>query len=284
MFDIRSDEWADKRINIDLNEFKKGIDFAYKNKCDGITLSGPVGKKEYSVDFNLFEKLGDTLSFLSIPSTVKLEDQKNMDGLYSLKKLKKLVLESQKPAFDLSLFPQLKQISIEYWPGLKGMVTLKNLEALVLRKFPGSDLEELKPLTSLKRLHIYQSKIKTVRGLGNFQKLEELNLSYNNNLSDLPDIDKVSSLKKIHIEKCEKLADVKFKKCHIKELFISKIHSLDNILELKYLELLTFWDLEDGDLTPALKLQSIKEIRFHPQKKNYTHTKEQINLLITKRK
>ncbi len=282
-FNIFDNGWSKKVISADLNEFDSAIEFIKENKCDGLQLQSPAGTTEVIPDFQKFKSIADLLLYLSIDSSNKLKKVENVKGIYELKNLQKLVLAKEAFELDLSHFKKLHETGVEYSSKLKGLSKHTELEILVLRKYPKGDLTEFTALKNLRKFHVYQSKIISAKGIDELQNLEEVNFSFNKDLNNIQDVLKLQKLQKVHIEKCEKLADFNFdKNTTIRELFITSVSSLKNIEKLTGLEMITFWDLKDGDLTPLLKLPALKEIRFHPHKKHYSHTKEEINKLLKK--
>jgi internalin A len=279
MFSIRSDKWSNKRVQIHLNEYEAGLKFVIDNKCDGIDLVGSIGLEKVTVDLGLLEKVSKQLTYISIGPDIKLEQHQNVSGLYSLKKLQKLILKDQSSPIDFSEFPNLIQIGIEgYSKKFINLEKLSKLETLVITKYSEKDLTKIRGLTSLKVLHIYQSKIENLKGIEMLKRLEELSLVGNSGLNDIAHVASHTSLQKLHVEKCKKLTDFSFLKGskNIKELFIDKLDSIGFIEKMLNLEKIHFWDSKDGDMTPLLKNKNLQIINFFPNKRHYSHTLEEI--------
>ncbi|HSH64985.1 MAG TPA: hypothetical protein VLB84_04110, partial [Bacteroidia bacterium] len=260
-FNILETNWSKKSIMANLNDFDEAIDFVKENKCDGLQLRSPSVATEVVPDFKHFEQIADLLTFLSIDSSNKLKKVKNVDGIYELQNLQKLVLAKEAIPLDLFKLKKLKEIGLEYSPKLKGLGELAELEIFVLRKYPKTDLTEFSSLKNLKTFHIYQSKIESAKGIETLTNLEQLNFSLDAVLKDISEVLSLKKLKKLHIERCEELINFSFDTTNtsIKELFISTLSSLKQIENLKGLETINFSDLKDGDMTPLLKLPSFKE-------------------------
>lgn len=283
-FDIFDSGWSTRTISADLDRFDEAIDFIVRNGCDGLQLRSPATTDEVVPDFRRFEEVSDLLIHLSIDSSGKLKRARDPDGIYALSRLQKLVLAKERLEIDVSRFGELREMGIEYSPGISGLAGCAALQTLVLRKYPKSDLAELSPLGRLSRLHVYQSKITSVDGIEGLGELEEVALSYNSGLSDVHGIPRSAKVRKLHLERCERLAAFRFdENSTVRELFITSIASAGNVERLSALELITFWNLLDGDLAAFLTLPSLKEIRFHPQKKHYSHAEEEINRLLRAR-
>lgn len=285
-FDIFQNGWSSKVITAHLNEFNEAIDFIQANDCNGLQLQSPIGVNSFVPDFIRFEAISKNLTYLSIDTSGTLKQVDNFHGIYLLDGLEKLGLAKENFEIDLSKFRNLKQLGLEYWSKVKGLSDLRSLEILVLRKYKASDLSEICSLAQLKTLHVYQSQIITSKGIEALDSLEELTFAYDRRLENISESFSLKNLRKIRIEKCDNLSTITVDKANntIKEFFISKINSIQSLVNLKALELLTLWELVDGDLNPILKMPSIKEVRFHPHKKHYTHTKEEINNLIKQKK
>lgn len=101
------------------------------------------------------------------------------------------------------------------------------------------------------------------------------------NISSLSELNKLETL---YIEKCKLLGGFGFLTGNktIKNLFLSEVDSLDFIPTMKSIKNLKFWELKDGNLTYLLNSPSLEKVEFYPQKKHYTHKKEEINSLINK--
>lgn len=278
MFSIRNDHWSNKRVKVDLNDFEAGVDYILNNHCDGIDLRGPIGSDKIIADFSVLKKIAHQITYMSIGSDVELQRHKNTDALYDVIALQKLILEKQTIDLDFSKLPNLIYLGIEHSENCRNISSLKKLETLVLRKYKGKDLSVLTGLNALKTLHVYQSSIENLVGIADFHHLEALTLSFNKKLNSPAIINALPQLKKLHIEKCPLVTKVDFLKQNktIEDLFISELESLHFTCNMPSLKKINFWNVEDGDLTPLLKTPGLMDVSFHPNRKNYSHTKDQI--------
>jgi internalin A len=96
-------------------------------------------------------------------------------------------------------------------------------------------------------------------------------------MQDLPalkvgnEINKLTSLRDLHVEKCGWTDFSNLRLDSLRTLFVSKAQSLRFIKQLKKLDDLDFWDCVDGDLSPILAHPSLTRINFYPEKKHYSH-------------
>ncbi|EID8069431.1 toxin [Escherichia coli] len=271
-----------KYIIIHANQLKEGIVYAEKIKIHQIQLRGVLGDNcaDMVVDFSNFEKLTGTLKIISFAD--EIDGIINFESIYLLENIEKINIQhKQNFNIDVSSFPKLKHLGSECWNGLKNINNASGLVSLVIYKYAEINLENISNLKKLQLLHIYSSKIKTLNGIEELP-IKELFLVKNNYLEKLNDIQKMKSLKILHIEKCKKIINFSFLENNktIESLFISDVDSFNFIPSMKNINALRFWNLQDGDLNYLLSSATLKYVDFHPQKKNYTHKKEEVNKLI----
>lgn len=110
-------------------------------------------------------------------------------------------------------------------------------------------------------------------------------LQYLNNLEDAHALSKLTGLERLQIEKCKQLTDLSFLKENstIKELQVSDVDSLEFVNSMKNLHKINFWNCKDGDLSPLLECPSLREVSFYPEKRHYSHKKDEINHLLQER-
>ncbi len=273
-------------VKIHANQFEDGIEFAKKNNCNEIQLTGPLGQSIDAIDFKPLDLVKEQLTDISFYGFKDVKKIDSFDAIYSLKKLKRIsIQEKQSFKIDLSRFPSLTELGSEYWKGLEHLTECNNLIKLTLTKYTGKDLKEFTQLKKLAVLHLYSSKTETLSGVDKIIELKELNLTRDTALASLEGINHANKLQKLHIEKCKLLTDYAILKKNktISDLFIDNLDSIDFVASMTALEKITFWDCKDGDMAPLLKVPRLKEVAFYPNRKHYTHTKEQINELIKKR-
>lgn len=164
---------------------------------------------------------------------------------------------------------------------------LQNLKSLIFHEVKNLDITKLKSDT-LEYLSITQCKIYSLRGIEQLKNLDVLDIAYCRSLRDISSIIKLEKLRIIEIESCNGILNVEvigqlpnlvtlwfenMSKCDFN--FISNLHSAQSIrcilLEncgkissikfidsYKSMEAFCAFDtnIEDGDLTPLLRMQS----------------------------
>ncbi len=285
VFQIRSDKRANKRIKIGLNNYEEGIQFAIQNNCDGIDLLWPIGLEKIIVDLKLLEPLSHQLKFLSIDSSFKIHEHKNIHSIYTLKNLEKVILKNLNYSIDFWQFPNLIQIGMDYSKKFTNIDKLVKLETLVVWKYNEIDLTKISGLKSLRVLHLYNSKIEHLTGIEKLHNITELNLSGNNKLNDISILNSMSNIQKLHIERCSGLQDLWYMTDNktLKDLFITEIKSINFISKMTNLEKIYFRDCYDGILDPLFKCKSLKTACITKNKRHYTHTQSEINEYLNKK-
>lgn len=88
------------------------------------------------------------------------------------------------------------------------------------------------------------------------------------------------------IEKCKQLTYLSFlaDNSTIKDLQVSDVNSLEFVKSMKNLHKINFWNCKNGDLSPLLECPSLREVSFHPERRHYSHKKDEINNLLQERK
>ena len=70
------------------------------------------------------------------------------------------------------------------------------------------DFDDMSSYESLKRLDVLKTGIKSVKGIGNFKKLQWLSLDYERKLEDMSEIVRLAdTLRALSIENCPKITD-----------------------------------------------------------------------------
>ena len=195
-----------KYLIIHANQLEEGIEYASQINIRQIQIRGVLGREnlELIIDFKAIEKLSENLKVISINT---IDNQVvNFETVYALKNLEKIYLDKQKFKIDISRFPKLQHLGSEYWKGLE-FSEANSLTSLVIIKLPDTDLKRISKLKNLEILHIYSSKIKSLKGIENCLKLKELSLARNNTLEDVQAIKELNTLEQFEIEKCKKIID-----------------------------------------------------------------------------
>lgn len=272
---------------IDPEFISSGVEYANKNKLESIKIS-PLnaykvygftsGKELYSFRLDVSSlKKAFSIRRLGLSDHIGLNSEGILE-LYTLKDLKSLSFEHPSIKLDLSNFLKLETLYFKYNKGISNLGALKNLKDLLIFSLNIPNCEILQELSALEMLRLTRGNFTTLQGIENLKKVKRIDVAYNSKLTDAKAIASLSSLEKLHIEKCKLLTDFSFLKGNtsIKELFIDNLDSLEFVATMPNLEKINFWFCKDGNMSPLLESKSLKQINFYPNKKHYTHTIEEI--------
>lgn len=229
----------------------------------------------------------------------------NLNQLSVLPRLKKLGLWVDKVfTVDFCLFPKLEELEYYHTKQTENVDALINLKRLHIYNFKSNELEELKnmslleeltiwdakninlnglcQLTNLRMLHIVRSrKMTDISGLCNSNKLEELNFSYCNNIIDISVLSHISGLKTLRLFNCKQLQDLTqlVPNNTIENINISVLKDLLFLAGMKQLKSLCFDDVINGDISPLFSSISLEYVGL-VSKKKYSHTEKEVNQIL----
>lgn len=169
--------------------------------------------------------------------------------------------EQYKCTVDYSKIPGLTEICAAN-EGHIGYETVQSLEALwISNSKQHKNLEKISSSSNLQSVTCIQCNIQTLRGIGNYQKLEKLALFHNRSLLDISALNNVAvSLKMLCIENCPKIKDfsVLDSLINLEHLHLYGNNLLRNLEFLKNMpKLKTFcftMNVEDGDLSHCMSI------------------------------
>ena len=279
---IESNFWCKKRITIPVDELEEGILNAYKENCDGIYIIPSAKCVQY--DLRLLEMVSNSIKHLSFGEFLSIDKDNNIDGIYNLHHLKSLFLPRKYEEVDAEKINTLEVLSISLF-NIRNINSLDKLYLLSINALFGKDITPLLKLPSLTELILINTNIETLSGIENINKLKKLEISYNKKLKDISSINK-SNIKELKIINCKNIKNLNALKenDNLIELYCDKIDNLEFLLFMKRLKTFGFQKLDDGNLSYILKSPSIERVRFYPNKKYYTHTQDEINLLLSQKK
>lgn len=279
-FEVKS--WGPHRILwLESDRLQECIDFYYENHLDGIGISPYQGYDHDSLDF-----LRDYPDLRGI--ILVYADKFDLSPIEVLKSLRFITLSGYSKSFDFSQFPNIEDLRVEWHKTITLPKSSQNLRSLYLRKYdPASkSCVELPELPHLETLELVQSTITSLDGISRFTNLKRLCISY---CSQLVDVDCIGSLElnELEFETCKK---AKISQCiekvgSVRSLKISDCGKLPTVSFLKkmpHIERFSFVDtnIEDGDLSPCLKLQSVG----FTDKKHYSHKYQEVQRILKKQK
>lgn len=190
-----------KYLTIYADDFPEGIDFARQIKISQIQLINM--SNDIIIDLASIEKLSDYLLVISFVGNWR--NIVNFNSIYSLKNIRKIYIQQkQKFTIDISKFPNIIHLGCEYWSGVL-FNNAYSLTSLVLVKFSDDNLQQLIELKRLKILHVYSSKIRSLKGI-EYLPIEALYLARNKYLEDILVIEQLTLLRKLTIEKCRNIS------------------------------------------------------------------------------
>jgi hypothetical protein len=205
-------------------------------KIDGIELSVAGGRwgatwetnRDYDLTFLKFYKDIKAIR-IYLPGVTDIKPILNLDSLENLQlgefKDKKISLDLLGELSNLNCLSVVKQPN-----GLESITRLHKLEELALTGYPVDKLSFLNKLQNLKRLYIGFGTSKNIDTINQLENLEELDILWVKQLSDINAISKLTGLIKLKIED---------------EKQIKSLPDLSQLKQLKNIRLMNISTLED---------------------------------------
>jgi|694.fasta_scaffold56413_4 hypothetical protein len=205
-------------------------------KIDGIELSDAGGRwgatwetnRDYDLTFLKFYK-GIKAIRIYLPGVTDIKPILHLDSLENLQlgefKDKKISLDLLGELSNLNYLSVVKQPN-----GLESITRLDKLEELALTGYPVDKLSFLNKLQNLKRLYIGFGTSKNIDTINQLENLEELDILWVKQLSDINAISKLTGLIKLKIED---------------EKQIKSLPDLSQLKQLKNIRLMNISTLED---------------------------------------
>lgn len=243
---IRKNNYGEYVI-LDADNFREGITVIANNDIHQLQLRGSFNDK---FDFCFLLPIAELINVLSFSGFDSVCEIKNLEVLYSLKKLHTLFFfEKECFEIDVSRFENLTSLGTFYWEGISRLFNSNSLEKLVLSGFNDDNLCKMVSLCNLKELHLYQSKLLSLEYIEECANLLKLTLVNNPLLINASSISK-TDIKELRIEKCKKLheASYLFNNTSIEELFLDVVDSLYFVPSMKSLRKIYFLNCKDGNL------------------------------------
>ncbi|MEP7377237.1 MAG: hypothetical protein ABI675_27795 [Chitinophagaceae bacterium] len=275
-FKIRVNNNADKYLLLTNDNLSTAKGFMLDNGLRKAELNYVFGFTQESTDFFKDYSFVDDVAIIPAPNI-------DITGINHLKNLKRLrISHPHKQELDFMNFPLLEYASFDWNNKVKNLDKAINLKSLSIFKWKMEDFSFLSPLTNLEELKIVSSAIKDLGGLNTLVKLRTLELYINTKLTSLSGIDTVcATLTTLIIETCKQLNKIDEVSAlqNLENLEVNNcgnIDSLKPITGLKKLKRIRFVEstnILDGDISPCI---GRKLVAFQ-NRKNYTHTNEQID-------
>jgi len=259
-------------IFIESHRIDACMDYAARNGLAGIAISALAGFKLLDLSF--------LVRFPSVEHlTILHADMLDISGITTLKNLKYLQMNgAPKQSVDLANFPLLRELRVQWWPGLRFLEALTSLRTLMLSHYKPSsdDLTALPAIPQLEDLSLVQSRKLVLSGIARFPQIKKLAVYYLPALTDLSPLSFFANgvMESLEFGNCPKITNhnevrvvrslkrLAFNQC-------GEIPSLAFLNELTELESFSFvgTNIVDGDLTPCLRLKFAGFL----DKRHYSH-------------
>ncbi|KNC92030.1 hypothetical protein [Trabulsiella odontotermitis] len=269
-------------LEIPFDILSKGILYAVKKNLHNIKIVSPIEKTNNKLDLSPLAG-NDSIYSLYIADDINLK-KIDMSPLYGMANIKKITMQYLKGSIDFSKFRALETLYITKADAEIDALNINTLTNLLLVSIKNSNCEFISSIRNLNTLRISSTSIENLSGIEFLSNLKSLRITYSPNIVDISTINKIKTLSYLYVEKCRKLTDFSFLKDNesICNLFLSDVDSLSFIPGMKSIENIKFWNLKDGDLSYLLNSSTLKNVDFHPHKKNYNYSKDEINKNIDK--
>ena len=194
-------------------------------------------------------------------------DRMDLSALYELPKLESIScrlqyggpLEPKRTVLDYGRMPKLREVSLS-GKGHRGYPSLKHLEKMQLSENKEHrDFMDFAECAELKRIDLLQCGFRSLEGIGQFQKLQWLSLTYLRSLEDISELVCVKdSLRALAVEGCPKITDFSclkelHKLEHLELMGSNEIPDLEFLKAMPNLKTFSFSvTVTSNDITPCL--------------------------------
>lgn len=281
-YNFRFDDYFKDELYVDSHiPEKELIDFIYSNGVEKIIIN-------YANGFN-GNSIAPFCKLKQIKSISLILSNTDISCISKMAQLECLSIDHYEPVkLDVSVFPQLKSLSLTWNKEIVKLCKSIKLNRLYLMQFKGL-IDELAPLVNLQELTLTQGNITSLEFINDYKKLNKLTLNYIPKLTDVSALVNVKdTLEELDIESCKNVnwqGELKhLKKLHalklrgiksennnwlkditllkqLKKLILQKFtfEDLEWLKELPNLEHFSFWDSNvlSGDLSPALGIEFV---------------------------
>jgi hypothetical protein len=272
-----------QKIHVHSDYVDDAITFLKNEHIDTIRISRCRGYKADNIDFILNI---DNLRGLEICDVRPDIDLSAIEKCTNIRYL--MLSEEVKKTVNLSSLPHLEFLIMSPTRGWKlpSPEACKYLKYFDLWHYRGKTLQELPHYQNLEILRVFHGSVLSLDGLERFHKLRVYEHYYGKKLWNISALTKVPNLEEIVLNHCKKM-EIKntFEQCEklktLKYFDCPNLPSLSFLKKMKNLEFFSFSgiDIEDGDVTPLLKL---KYFGFYPNKRHYSHTCEELEKMQQK--
>jgi hypothetical protein len=259
--------------NLTDNQHREIAEQLVIHKIDGIELSNAGGRwgptwetnKDYDLNFLKFYKDVKAIR-IYLPGVTDIKPILHLAD--SLENLQLGELKDKKISFDLlGEFSNLNYLSVVRQPkGLESIKRLSKLTELALTGYSVEKLTFLNELKNLRRLHIGFGTSKSIDTINKLENLEELDILWVKQLSDINSISKLTGLVKLKIEDEKQirslpdLSQLKLLK-NIRLMNISTLEDISSVTDSFVDEFIITGPNKNADiLKPIVKSNSVKKV------------------------
>jgi len=273
-------DWGRRRVLwIDSERIEECLRFYRHEKLDGVVICPPEYRRK-DIEFLREHPYIQGVVFL-------LFVRVDLSPLQALKDLRFLSYEDCRQPVDLSVFPRLEEVRVDWHAGLQLPEHSRALRILALWKYKPSsrDLTELPDLPELEELVMVQSPLTSIDGVERYRTLKRLELSYLTRLERIGAIAGLagSGLEELDCLKCKRITDHSAVRA-LSSLKILRFNGCGQMPDIRFLDDMS--NLEDfrfvntdvvnGDLRPCLRLKGVGFTR----KKHFSHTPKEVKKII----
>ena len=211
-------------------------------------------------------------------------------GVMGLPGLKVLGLETySKLPIDFGVFDSIERLAFNWRPNGETAFGRATLRSLRISRFPYPDLRTLSALMRLEGLRIANTRrLVSLHGIEALGGLRVLSLRDDQVVFDIGSLAEMDhSLTEIELQVCRKITDISALARHtelrrIMLIDCGHIASLAPLADLPLLEEFWFYGttvIDDGDMTPLLRMPALQRVSFGYHRKTYSHSTEDIERL-----
>jgi len=255
---------------------------------------------EINPNYYHLENLNCLVKFRQIEHIRLINHTMDIEGIHYLTSLKTMELgvENGQPV-DFKNFPHLSSCHFQWSNKRSSILDCNQIELLGIANYHKDDLTELATMINLKYLGLGNSKVKSLNGIEEFNRLENLGLEFMTKLESLAGIEsltklkeielyslrtlasidavaQIKSLQRINIEKCKRVERIDgISSCNsLCQLYLNNMGDIQSLLPIKdlsNLKKLLFWEetnIVDGDLDFLLNMNL--EVLSFQNRKHYS--------------
>lgn len=255
--------------NSDLTKLAKS------NKVTGISFH-PILPHHSEVDLDFLAEFVE-IQRLSV-SIYQKEPVKNFDQIYNLASLRSLNCQTLwNSELDFTRFPNLQNVEYSWHQG-SNLSKCSQIHELCIHNFTGIDLTEFSSLNKIERLLIFSSKMRSLSGLEQMDKLKFLRISSCSKLENTSGLSALRNLEELWIAACRRISNLNaiYGNFNLMRLILDcdgEIESLSPLLHLQNLQellLIGNTNILDGDFSVLENLSSLRSVSY-VDRKHYSH-------------